>query len=95
MSATGTPDVTAKPVLAAEELLALDALERANGFRLEKSAAEGEDTLYYVIDTSKAEPEVNHPGEYVAGPVPLEVAIAVRKQRAAREMLDFARKTVA
>lgn len=90
MSGAGTPDVTARPVLTERELLALAALDRANGYRLERSNAEDEDNLYYVIDTSKAEPEVNHPGELVAGPVALDVAMAFKKQSAARELLEFA-----
>lgn len=81
--------LTEKPVLTERERHALLALQCALGFKVEKANAENEQGLFYVIDTNKAEPEVNHPGEYVAGPLPIGVASTIRQQEAARAILDF------
>lgn len=78
-----------KPDLTEREERALQAFNQALGFRVEKAYAENEQGLFYVIDTNKAEPEVNHPGECIVGPVSIGVAMEVRRQEAARAILDF------
>lgn len=78
-----------KPTLLGRETMAMEALQAALGIVIEAANAPDEAGLHYVIDTNRAEPEVNHPGELVAGPVELDVAIAYRRQAAARAILDF------
>lgn len=76
-------------VLNQRERMATHAIRQALGFRLEEAHADNEKGLYYVIDTNKAEPEVNHPGEHVAGPLPLEDASSIRQILSAQAVLDF------
>jgi len=71
-------------------LAAQGALEHVMGPSI-LQARDGSD-LWYVIDASTAEPEVNHPGEWLEGPTTLTLAYAFIKAEKARRMLEFVDK---
>lgn len=78
------------PVLTERMKLALKALELAGGPFLEKS--HDDPTLWYVVDGNKADHEVNHPGELIAGPIAFDdahVFLRVARAEALLGLLDM------
>jgi len=69
---------------------ALRALELANAIRIE--CLDAKTDSYYVIDTSKAEPEVNWPGENLSQIVKFDEAKTIRNRAQADVFLAFAQQ---
>jgi hypothetical protein len=75
------------PTLTDRMKLALKALELAGGPFLEKSHEDP--NLWYVVDGNKADHEVNHPGELIAGPIPFDDAHVFLKVARAEALLGL------
>ena len=76
------------PALSPREILALEALRQANSIQMEQDQKDPK--LWYVIDTSKADPDVDYPGDHLAGPVWKQTAQLVVDHARAKALLDFA-----
>ena len=74
-----------------EEQSALDALMHASSVVLQRSYADGEEDMWYVVDGHFAEPEVNHPGALIGGPVSFEEAQRLVKAERADILLRWKR----
>ncbi len=74
-----------------EEQGALDALMHASSVVLERSHAADEPEQWFVIDRHFAEPEVDHPGALIGGPMPFEEAQRLMKAERADILLRWKR----